>query len=127
MKHLTIQEAATLTGKTVQALYQAAKRGKLHTVKINDSYHTTVEALLEYQVDYRFADNLIVNGKRLFCEEQGFCSVKQASLMLRTSINRVYRCLVQGIIKSERVGRYYTIPISEVHRMAEKEELLIYA
>lgn len=127
MKHLTMQEAATLTGKSVQALYQAAKRGKLHTVMIGGAYHTTVEALLEYQVDKRFCDNLIVNGKRLFCEEQGFCSVKQAALMLNTTINKVYRCLVQGIIKSERVGRYYTIPISEIHRLNNKDEFLLYA
>lgn len=127
MKHLTIQQGATLTGKSVQALYQAARRGKLHTVLIGGEYHTTVEALLEYQVDKRFCDNLIVNGKRLFCEEQGFCSVKQASLMLKTSINRIYRCLVQGIIKSDRVGRYYTIPISEIHRLSECEDFAQYA
>jgi hypothetical protein len=121
MNDLTIAQAATLTGKTVQALYQAARRGKLHTWIKDDQYYTNVKSILEYQVDQRFADNLIVNGKRLFCQEQGFCSVKQAALMLKTNIQKVYQALMKGIIKSERVGRYYIIPIEEINRLNQTE------
>lgn len=121
MKYITIQDAAIVTGKTPQALYQAAKRGKLRTKKIGGTYYTDLAAIREYQVDKRFCDNLIVNGKRLYCEENGFCSVRQASLMLGIGIMKVYRCLVHGIIKSTRVGRYYIIPIDEIKRLKDQD------
>ncbi len=121
MKYIDIKDASIITGKTVQALYQAAKRGKLWTKKIGGTYYTDAKSLREYQFDQRFADNLIVNGKRLYCQEQGFCSVKQAALMLRMEINKVYRCLCQGVIKSERVGRYYVIPIDEINRLINED------
>lgn len=121
MKYITIPDAAIITGKTVQALYQAAKRGKLWTKKIGGVYYTNAASLREYQVDKRFADNLIVNGKRLYCQEQGFCSVKQAALMLKLGINKVYRCIYFGQIKCERVGRYYIIPIDEVNKLINED------
>lgn len=114
MSFMTIQEAAKYLQKTVQAVNQAAQRGTLQTQKIGGRRYTTLEWLSDYEKNKWRINNILRDGKRLFDNEKGKYTVKQAAEKIGVSVQRVYHMIRIGMLTSHRSGDYHVITEGQI-------------
>ena len=114
-EYITMQEAAKITGKTQQALYQASWRKVLKTKKILGRTHTTRAWLNEYHADlHSHQKHAVFNGKLTFNPEQGEYSIIQAAAILGVCQHQFYYHMKMGRFKGVRRGYYWMIPADQI-------------
>jgi excisionase family DNA binding protein len=115
LEFISIREAASRLKVSYQALSQAIKRGTLRCKRMHNMIYTTEEWLKEFKEDKaKNTEKVKIGGKKVFSSSR--CTVKKAAVILGIPPHHLYFMLRQGKVKSERIGRYYVIPIEEVEK-----------
>jgi len=110
------------------AVYTAIKKGRLTAVK--DGYYWKVyrSEMDRYRLSKYNRDEREINGKKIFCVEQGTFSVHQVSkivsneLKIAYSVQRIYHLIRSGQLLASKVGSTYVILRDDLIALIEKEK-----
>ena len=115
---ITVSQAMFLHTYTRQAIYQAIKTGKLKSTTSRGVLVTTKKWLDEYveKAQYR-ANDVIRNGKKLFDEDRGTYTVKQAAEILCMNYSCLFNEIYRGNFHAPKEG-------GNGRRVVTREEIL---
>ncbi len=110
------------------AVYTAIKKGRLNAVK--DGYYWKVyrSEIDRYRLSKYNRDEREINGKKIFCVEEGTFSVPQVAriisdeLKIAYSIQRVYHLIRSGQLRASRTGTTIVIKREDLIELIEKEK-----
>lgn len=125
MNYITLKKAAEKMKLTYVAVYRAAKRKSLKSVKINEVLHTTEGWINEYKKNWRNKEIVSrFNGRKTFDESLGEMSVKKAAKVLGIKRANLYNLIYAGEIKSIRKGVYHIITHKDIENYVNKVETI---
>ena len=124
-EYITVSQAMFLHTYTRQAIYQAIKTGKLRSTTSRGVLVTTKKWLDEYveKAQYR-ANDVIRNGKKLFDENRGTYTVKQAAEILCMNYSCLFNEIYHGNFHAPKEGGNgrRVVTRAEIIRFAEERK-----
>jgi excisionase family DNA binding protein len=110
------------------AVYTAIKKGRLTAIKVRGHYKVSRSEIDRYRLSKYNRDEREINGRKLFCVEEGTFSVHQVAkivsneLKIAYSMQRVYHLIRTGQLRASRVGRTFVVMRDDLIALIEKEK-----
>jgi len=119
----SLSEAAEYMHTTRQGVYIAIKKGLLKAQKYGKQWQVTAEDITAYlENKFNRDERKDEEGALYFNLNEGYCSVKQALVLLSEELgyfsrDRLYHLLRMGQIKARRKGVTWIVPLAEVEKL----------